>query len=482
VVAAFRTEPPAVALGANTAAEDESGGVEWIATTKISHNPFMSVSVMGNAGVCGQAAVLGVLLMFGDLAVAQDTATPQPLPSPLTLTQALALADETHPDLDLAQAELAQARARLLATEAESGTRAFFELAPERVEPSTGGGHVDDSRVRLFVSKRLYDFGRSRARETAATTELAGREQGFLDVRQERRLEIMTRFLSVLLADLQFAYENENMAYEYVTYDKVRERHALARVSDVELLEAENRYREALNVRTESEKRQTNTRQMLALALNRPTELPGELARPEFALEREIPEYQTLAERARKFNPRLVALRKEVEAARATVVAERTRRRPMLSAELEAAEYERAIGSRNDVRAALNLRIPLYQGGEDTAAIAHAVATLQARRARLEKMEHDIQKAALDLVQQLETLKIRRETARQRLAFRDLSLEKRRALYEMEVQVTLGDAMTRLTEAQWLAAKADYELVLVWARIDALTGRLIQSQTEAKAP
>jgi len=423
--------------------------------------------------------------LIANVVVAAETATPAsrpPLPSPLTLGQALAQADQAHPDLDLAQAQVDQARARLFATEAESGTRAYLELAPERVEPSVGGGSVNDSHARVFISKRLYDFGRSRAHETAAATELAGREQTFLDARQQRRLEIMARFFDVLLADLRYAVDNENMAYEYVTFDKVRERHALGQVSDVDLLEAENRYREALIVRTESEKRQTTTRQQLALALNRPEDLPGELVRPELKNDREIPEYQVLAELARKSNPQLAALRKELDAARASVEAENARRRPTLNAEFEVADYQRAIGSRNDVRAALNLRIPLYQGGEDTAAIARAVAELQAREARLRKTEHDIRKLALDLVQELETLKVKREAARQRLAFRDLSLEQRRALYEMEVQTTLGDAMTRLTEAQWLAAKADFELALAWARVDTLTGKLIQTNSEAKAP
>ncbi len=54
--------------------------------------------------------------------------------------------------------------------------------------------------------------------------------------------------------------------------------------------------------------------------------------------------------------------------------------------------------------------------------------------------------------------------------YRDLYLDRSRALYELEVRTDLGDAMARSTEAQWLAAQADYRLLLAWARLDALTG------------
>ncbi len=427
---------------------------------------------------CGAAFML--LLFLGLPAHAQTLA---PLPSPLTLGQALALADEPHPDLDTARADIARARARVQEQESRQGTRAYLDLTPEWVNPSTGGGGTNDSRARILLSKQLTDFGRTRALESAAQDEVAGRELAFLDARQHRRLEIMARFFGVLLADLRYAVDNEEMAHRYVVYDRVRERHAVGQVSEVELLEYENRYREALITRTESQKRQSSARLQLAHALNRPDQLPGELVAPTLTvLDREIPDYKALAEDARKINPVVAALRKESEAARATLNAERARSRPTLNAELEAAEYERALSGRNDVRAGLSLRIPLYQGGEVDAAVTRAAADLAAREARQRKAEHDLQQTVLDAVQELETLKVRREAAKQRLAFRDLYLDRARAVYEMEVQTNLGDAMVRLTEAQWLAAQADYQLALAWARIEALTGKLVEPSTQEKKP
>ena len=62
----------------------------------------------------------------------------------------------------------------------------------------------NDSDARLAVSKRLYDFGYSDAREAARLAGEGG-EWRYLDARREAHLEVMQRFLDVVLADLQYA-------------------------------------------------------------------------------------------------------------------------------------------------------------------------------------------------------------------------------------------------------------------------------------
>jgi len=427
------------------------------------------------------AVAAGILLLSVATLAAESSGTPaEPLPNPLTLEQALALADRDHPDLALAQAGIDRAQAQRLQAESRSGLRSSIDLVPQRAQPSVGfQGSINDSYVRIEASKRLYDFGRTGSETDAADAEIVAREQLYLDARQRRRLEIMRRFFDVILADLRYAADNENMAHKYVNFDKLRERQKLGQVSDVQLMEAENTYRELLNLRTESEKRQSGTRLALAISLNRPGQLPDEIMAPKLAgLDRPIPEYQAIYEAALAANPRIAAMRKKVESARAQVDAERARRRPVLSGELVASDYESERSGRDDWRATLRLNIPLYQGGEDQAAIARAAADLNTQDAELKKAEFELRQTALDLVQELETLKVRRDTAKQRLAYRDLALDRARALYEMEVNTTLGDALANVTLAQWELARAEFQFALTWARVDALTGKLIEPTTE----
>ena len=432
-----------------------------------------------------RAAVWLALLLAGAAHATESPPASTPLPSPLTLEQALALAESAHPDLDRARARLTAAQAGLDQAESTNGVRAFIDITPQWVLPSvrTDDEMVNDSRARLLLSKRLYDFGRTASMSEAARAEIAARELALLDTRQARRLDILSRFLDVLLADLRYAVDNEAMAHQYVNFDKSRDRQRLGQISDVDLLELEQRYQDAFILRTRSQKRQAQSRLQLATALNRPEELPADLVLPRFpGNDREVPELQALLANAMQKNPTLVALRQETEGARAQVAAERARRYPVLSAEGEAARYERDFVSRDDLRATLNLRVPLWQGGEDRAAIALALARLHEQEARLRRAELDLRQAVLDLVQELESLKVERNAARIRAAYRDLYLDRSRALYELEVKSDLGDAMTRVTEAQWLAAQVEFRLALAWARIDALTGDLIQSSLQEPVP
>lgn len=425
-----------------------------------------------------------VLLLASAARANEPPPASAPLPNPLTLEQALALADDAHPDLDRARARLSAANAGLEQAESTSGLRAQIDLTPQWVLPSVriDDELVNDSRARLLINKRLYDFGRTASLNEAARSEIAARELALLDARQARRLDILMRFLDVLLADLRYAVDNEAMAHQYVNFDKSRERRRLGQISDVELLELEQRYQEAFIIRTRSQKRQTQTRMQLAITLNRPDELPADLVLPKFpANNREVPDIRVLLTNALQKNPALVAQRQETESARAQVVAERARRYPVLSAEGEAARYEREYISRDDLRATLNLRIPLWQGGEDRAAMALALARLHEQEARLHRTELDLRQAVLDLVQDLESLKIERNAAKVRTSYRDLYLDRSRALYELEVKSDLGDAMTRVTEAQWLAAQVEFRLTMAWARLDALTGDLIQPSSQESA-
>lgn len=396
----------------------------------------------------------------------------EPLPSPLTLDQALALAEAPHPDLDRAQARLEASRAGLTQAESASGLRVQLDYAPQWVLPSVRDNDewVNDTRLRFVVGKRLYDFGRSHALEGAARAEIEAREQQLLDARQSRRLEVMARFLDVLLADLRYMVDNEAMAHHYVNFDRARDRREVGQISDIELLEFENRYQEALITRTRSEKRQSQTRQQLALALNRPEELPAELGLPRFpGNDREPPDVKRAFELARQNNPVLLAARREAESAGTLVKAERARRYPVISVEGEAADYRREFATRDDYRATLNLRVPLWQGGEDRAAVQAAQARAREAQARLGRIELDLRQGVLDAVQEIESLRIERNAAKIRNAWRDLYLDRSRALYELEVRTDLGDAMTRVTEAQWLAAQAEFRLALAWARLEAMT-------------
>ena len=195
----------------------------------------------------------------------------QPLPEPLTLEAALAHSQALHPELLLAEARHEAAEAERRLAESRYGTEVSLRARARAVEPSTLGRQVHDTRndsdVRLQLSRRLYDFGQTRAQVAAAEAASAGQSRQLEAVRQQRSLEVMARFLEVQLADLHFQVQEEAMATAYVRADRARNRHELGQMGDVQLLALESTYQKVRLDRHRAQMEQRNSRARLAQAL-----------------------------------------------------------------------------------------------------------------------------------------------------------------------------------------------------------------------
>ena len=402
-----------------------------------------------------------------------------PLPEPLSLDDALTLSRPDLPAIELALAAREARAADLAEVESLSGVRLSAIGRLRAVEPSYRAfdRSNNDSSFRIALSKRLYDFGYSDALEESARLAGAGSEWRHLGVRQKAHLAIMRSFFDVILADLQFARDNEAMAGAFIDADRARDRHELNRVSDVDLLELEALYQEALRARTESEAMQRAARSRLAIAMGRPGDLVSDLvppAPPDTAAA--LPEYEALLAEVMQASPELNALRAAVESAEAGVEAARLGHGPVLSGELDASVYNRMTNSTHPLGASLVLEVPLLTGGARDAAIAQARAELRSSRASLTAAEHALRQTVLDLWLGLGTLKRELEALQVRGDFRELYLDRSRALYELEVKTDLGDAMTEISALRLDVANAQFEWMMAQAQLAALAGRLLPEE------
>lgn len=427
-------------------------------------------------------AMSGVVACVG--AVSPVHARPGPLPDPLTLAYALSLADQADPTMQQAAADVDMARADVAAADARDGVNVSLEGRLRWIDPAdiTPDYSRNDDKVSLYVRKELYDFGRSSAERSAAAFELAGREQYLIAARRRRRLEIMRRYFAVLRADLAFSRDDEAMAVAYVDLDRMRHRHALDEVSDLALAKQEAEYQRSRVRRYASESRMRATRAQLAIALNVPAQLPNTLVMPELPqVNRPLPDYQVLLGEALRHNARLLALRQQVQAARQRLAAARAGLRPSLNGEIEASDYARSIGSNDKLRAGIYLDVPLYDSGSTDAAEARAAAALDKMQAQLIAAEEAVRQAVLDQWLALSTLQVRRKEAKALKDYRDLYLDRSRAIYEMEFKTDLGDAMVRMSEAQLEEADVRFAIALAWERLDALTGSMRTDTVAARA-
>lgn len=414
------------------------------------------------------------LFLTATTVFATEPKVPRSLPEPLTLEYALSLVDEVHPGVAAENAFQAQLDAERELAAAQNDLDVSVEGRARWVKPPTiaeDDSVTDDHKLSLFVRKPLYDFGRTESRISAAEKAALGQKQHFQAFRNERRISIMQAFFDVLLADMEYARDNEAMAVSYIALDRLRNRHELGQASDIMLLEQEADYQRSRYQFALSENRQRATRARLANVLNYPGSLPSALQRPSLDYDRrELPEFERLLELALHNNPEIRGYEAEVTAAEDRVAAARAERGPRLDGELEASNYSRELGSSDRWRAGVTLQVPIYTGGRTDAAIAAAQARRYQAQARLDQARYDLRQQVLELWLAIQQLKLQRDKAYSEQDYRELYLDRSRANYELEFTADLGDAMVRLSEAQLALAKTDYELAIAWERLDALTG------------
>lgn len=417
-------------------------------------------------------AILALMMGLAALSSSALGAAPQ-----LTLSQALTAAEDAHPDLKLVLADQAMAVAERDLAGARSDWNLNLEAGLRRVKPSIGPDPLSDNSLRLNARKSLYDFGRTTLSTEAAGSLVEARAAAVLDVRAQRRVEIMSLFFEVLLADMQFAAESEYMAVAYVNFDNARHRLGVGQIAAADLAEIEYRYQEWLLKRNTSQVLQRTARSRLASAMNRPGQLAADLADPDLAgNNRTLPEYEQLLPLLRAHNPRLGAHRAQLAAAAKRIEAVRAEKSPALDFELEAADYSREALTRDSLKAGVVLSWPLYTGNRVDAQMAREQAQFQRLQAESEKLALELEQALLETWLDIgELQRTARAVARKNSDYRELALERARGQYEMELKTNLGDSMAATMEAKLRERKTEYQLALAFARLEALLGRPVEN-------
>ncbi|MEO8333105.1 MAG: TolC family protein [Gallionella sp.] len=254
----------------------------------------------------------------------------------LTLEAALATAESSHPDLMYAQAERDSALADSDIASSRQDTNVNLEGILRSGRPSPGiRDFISDNSVRLTARKTLYDFGRSGNAEVAAQFELNAQEAGLTSALDKLRIEIMMRYFDVLLADMQYAVDNELMSVYYVNFDHAKDRLERGQTSSVELSELESSYQDSLVKRNSSAQRRRITRVLLANTMNRPGDLPGDLEDPKLpGNQRNLPYYETLLPILLANNSRLRAQQEILAASQKRIESLRADKGPILDAEV----------------------------------------------------------------------------------------------------------------------------------------------------
>lgn len=396
---------------------------------------------------------------------------------PLSLDEVLVYADRPHPDLDLASAQAELASAEQALAESQNDLRltligALREGHNPALHDLKGEDFSSDHYARLNLRKTLWDGGRFEHGVEAARMESAGRAHLLDSAKAQRRMALIARYFDVLMTDLQYAADNEYMAVAYVNWDNARDRHQLGQLSSVALAELESRFEDLRLKRNDTLRRAREKRALLAAAMNRPGELPAELADPDLKrYDRPLPDFDVLYNAMLERNPRLLAQRQSLAASTQRLNALRADNRPSLEFEAEAAAYERHSTSRDEVLAGLNLVWPLHQGRRIDSRMAREQAQFQVLQAQYEGLLLDLRQLLHDTREDIELiLETERRAAEKNQSYREWMLERARAEYELELKTNLGNSMAETQVAKLRRRALDYRLALAWERLASLLG------------
>ena len=421
--------------------------------------------------------LLCTLLMASPMLQADSSST-VPLPTPLTLVDALSLANDSHPDLRIAWANVSRAGIRLREVESSYGVNTLLELQPRVASRASVSGvdFEDDSRFGLVIRKRLSDFGRSASRHVAASASVRSEEAAYQVRRNLHVLEVMEKFFAVILADLAYQAHDESMTVSYFRYKRLADRQAsFQQYTDMEVAERELAYRRAYVKRLRSDLTRRQARNSLALALGRPGELSADLAMPDLTVyaRQEIPDYHELVDRVISTSPTLEVLRHRIEAAQASVDAVRKADFPVLSAEFEAWEYtDNTSANRDRFRANLKFVLPLFGStGTKDVRLAEAHNVLFRLQSELTSAEYVLRDRVLELLHGLEVNRAQEVAAAAHEEYRGYYQDHSRALYELELRSDLGNAQAKAAAAMLESTRVRFQRALLWTELDGLLGR-----------
>jgi outer membrane protein TolC len=402
----------------------------------------------------------------------------EPLPEPLSLAAALKFSALT-PAQQAQMANESLAQAQLSGIEASDDATIDFRARARWIDPSyksTDPSH-NDSSASITVRKELYDFGQSETE--LASSQQSAEAQAFETQRQKQlaQLAVMRAFYDVVLSDLAFARDNEWMAIAYIQADRAKQRNEMGQVNDVDMLALEAISQEVRRRRFESESRQRLTRAQLAIAMGRPGDLVSTVARPSVELPKEDPEdFDAYWNDVLKNNLQLKRLRQQRDAAKLAVKAAKQSDGPRVVGELDSLVMNRTTASTHPFAAGLLFEVPLSRGGRTEAAVASAEAKVTSAEAALRLKEYELREQALKLWLARSDLRAQLQEQKAKETYRDVYLDRSRALYELELKADLGDAMTKTSEVRLDIARVLFDWAMNEAKIKAMVGRLGEAQ------
>jgi len=404
------------------------------------------------------------------------------LPEPLPLDFALSLADdEMQPEIQKKQAQI---KAQLaLDKQLQSSRNVQIGLSANAwiVDPSDALSETVDNRqtphvISFHASKVLYDFGRLTLDKEIEQIhqELTTLQKNI--IKRENYLKILNDFFDVLLIDYKHAYDNEALAMAYIRFDRAKTSYEQNKLSELSLMELENKNFVASDNFFDSGQKQRLMRLKLAQSMNRQGQLSENVKYPDWkkfphlSLKRKLIAYEDLLKTAYTNNKQILLLKGQIQALSLNAERAGLDNYPSLSGQASGHWYARELSGGDKFKLGLQLEVPLYQGGKLDSGKSQAMAKLHEAEAELKLVEMQNEQDLLSTTQKIKSLIRRDKQLSQKVMHDERILEKNRIEYDLEFKSDLGNAMVNLSLSQMQFHQNRFDLAYQWAILDTLIG------------
>jgi outer membrane protein TolC len=393
------------------------------------------------------------------------------LPEPLSLSAALAIANEQNPEIMLAQAREQQAQAQRNGAQVTNN----FQL---RLDGSLGrrefNGHEEENNTAyLVLQKQLYDFNRTNLTIAATEAQLAAQNALASLAQNQYRQAVIDAYYAVLLADVTYRVENEQLAIEYVSLDNAKDEAKLGKFSALELLALEEPYQRTIIRRALAENAQRSTRAALAELLGYPNALPEELDIPDNSTlkKRALLDINVLQQQALERNFELQAAAQLLTSCELKLQSAEQMNMPRIDA-IGRTGWHSHVDTLYEGRWRydLALTVPIMDGGLKASEVDKAKAELMRVRAQKLALERQVRQAVLETALQLATLKSRAGQVKVSGDYAEMILDKNRTEYQFERKADLGDSMVRATRVELELMKLERDRAVLWENLQNLVG------------
>ena len=397
--------------------------------------------------------LLVLLTAFG-MFFTQANANSDALPRVLALSDVLKMGMTDHPSLKVVDAKIAEEEAgRLTAT---WPTPVQLYLSPEgdaQQSNDTDQIALGDQNAVMELKTQIFE------------QRIARLEQERLHQKSQLRLQLMEAFFAVVVADYGYASMDEDMTLAFLRFNRARESMiAYEDVPEVEVRRLESIYLSVLAERNAASARRRSSRLALALAMNQPNGIIDQVVEPSLNGDpRPVPDYETTVDQVLKTAPDLVACRKRIEYLKTRLGVEKQ-------------SLNALVANIRDPSDASPDGVTIHYSKKLTETNTKAsLAKLRGRLARLEAelvlKEHELRKQLMEHIQGIAYLDGKYRAAKAELIYREFELDKTRLQYEMEMRAGIGSANAEIARAMFELKKIEYQRVMAWERLDALTGQ-----------